>query len=638
MPKINGRECVTNGSLKAEVETDVYLRFDWEEGWTGTDSYYGRVHQIEYSVYLETGATGSYKDPREDGYTNTTHQLDVVVTNSSGYSNSSVSGIYESLTIGSNETKLLGTGAVIVPEFVYPDADNGVYFVATVTNAGVWGGSFYSWKVHNTMEAIYLQPVANIMTITSVNFPNDESNPVITYYLNERANYRDMEVERLLLYATLPDGTELFSTRDIAIVANGTYTVSLSDEARNLIVSSATTTKTAYIYFHLRTTDYDGHLFDYEVPVNCTIINANPIINQHIETTDGLSLDLTYNPNAIIADVSDVYYEIGATPQKGATIVSQYVTCDGKTQYLAAGTYENVHNPRFTFTVVDSRGNSTTKVVDQTYIPYFPITCNLTTESVTIDDVIATSKFKVSGKYYNGTFGPKDNTLYIEYRYAVGENGSFGEWKTSTPLIGEEDYLANIYITEHYQNSIVIEVKVYDSITQRELTQTYIAAPAFDWGQHDFNFNVPVTINGDLTVTGEIITNTAEKNIPYIEDEDTFYSGTGLFNYRKWSDGMAECWGSKDFSVNVSTAWGSMYTTGAISGSNISFPSGLFTATPNIQATLRVRSAGGILMAPGGAGSNIASKSQTGVYEIARGTALTGAAYTIDYYARGTWK
>ena len=81
-----------------------------------------------------------------------------------------------------------------------------------------------------------------------------------------------------------------------------------------------------------------------------------------------------------------------------------------------------------------------------------------------------------------------------------------------------------------------------------------------------------------------------------------------------------------------------MYTSGAITGSNISFPSGLFVETPVVNASLLVRSAGGILMAPEGAGDNIASTTQTGVYEIARGTSLSNAAYTINYNVKGKWK
>ena len=81
-----------------------------------------------------------------------------------------------------------------------------------------------------------------------------------------------------------------------------------------------------------------------------------------------------------------------------------------------------------------------------------------------------------------------------------------------------------------------------------------------------------------------------------------------------------------------------MYTSGAISGSNISLPYGLFAETPVINASLLVRSAGGILMAPESAGDNTASMTQTGVYEIARGTSLSNAAYTINYDIKGKWK
>lgn len=81
-----------------------------------------------------------------------------------------------------------------------------------------------------------------------------------------------------------------------------------------------------------------------------------------------------------------------------------------------------------------------------------------------------------------------------------------------------------------------------------------------------------------------------------------------------------------------------MYTSGAISGSNISFPSGFFADTPVINASLLVRSAGGILMASEVAVDKAASKTQTGVYEIARGTSLSNAAYTINYNVKGKWK
>ena len=124
--------------------------------------------------------------------------------------------------------------------------------------------------------------------------------------------------------------------------------------------------------------------------------------------------------------------------------------------------------------------------------------------------------------------------------------------------------------------------------------------------------------------------------VPSLVEQGEDYNG---WTYRKWSDGTAECWTQKSFTINVTTAWGSMYTSGTISGSNIAFPTGLFIETPNVQVSLSVRSAGGIIMAPGGAGTNnLATTAQTGIYEIARGTSLSSAQYTINYDVKGRWK
>ena len=80
-----------------------------------------------------------------------------------------------------------------------------------------------------------------------------------------------------------------------------------------------------------------------------------------------------------------------------------------------------------------------------------------------------------------------------------------------------------------------------------------------------------------------------------------------------------------------------MYASGAISGSNLTFPTNLFVAVPTVNTSLATGSLGGILMAPGGTGTNTTSKTNTGILEIARGTASTGA-FTINYDVKGRWK
>ena len=67
-------------------------------------------------------------------------------------------------------------------------------------------------------------------------------------------------------------------------------------------------------------------------------------------------------------------------------------------------------------------------------------------------------------------------------------------------------------------------------------------------------------------------------NTPMVVEEGT----SGIWTYRKWSSGIAECWGSYSSSVTISTGFGSWYykTIG-----NIGFPTGLFSLTPIVNAT-----------------------------------------------------
>lgn len=67
-------------------------------------------------------------------------------------------------------------------------------------------------------------------------------------------------------------------------------------------------------------------------------------------------------------------------------------------------------------------------------------------------------------------------------------------------------------------------------------------------------------------------------NTPMVIEQGT----SGIWTYRKWDSGIAECWGSYSSSVAITTAFGSWYykTIG-----NISFPSGLFSSAPIVNAT-----------------------------------------------------
>ena len=85
--------------------------------------------------------------------------------------------------------------------------------------------------------------------------------------------------------------------------------------------------------------------------------------------------------------------------------------------------------------------------------------------------------------------------------------------------------------------------------------------------------------------TSEVVTRKDLENIlnevlPIVERSDYIIEqGTiGIWTYRKWHSGIAECWGNKAWTVSNWTAWGSVYYS-TYSGTE-NYPSGLFTSSP----------------------------------------------------------
>ncbi len=115
----------------------------------------------------------------------------------------------------------------------------------------------------------------------------------------------------------------------------------------------------------------------------------------------------------------------------------------------------------------------------------------------------------------------------------------------------------------------------------------------------------------------------------YIADNVIVEQGTdGDWTYRKWSNGIAECWGRKTGTANITTSWGQIYFASAFSQS---LPTGLFIDVPSIQM-LNHSSNSALVMG----GSSI-SKDSFNIH-LVRGTSQSNAAYSIGFYCIGKWK
>lgn len=119
----------------------------------------------------------------------------------------------------------------------------------------------------------------------------------------------------------------------------------------------------------------------------------------------------------------------------------------------------------------------------------------------------------------------------------------------------------------------------------------------------------------------------ADLNTCYIVENGT----SGLWKYRKWSDGTAECWMlSNDVTLSFSS-WGTMYE--APLGS-FNFPSGLFIDIPCVSAQAIVKSGNAIMSTE----TSIVTKDKINSVYAIRPNTVTGTVAKASIMAKGRWK
>jgi hypothetical protein len=365
----------------------------------------------------------------------------------------------------------------------------------------------------------------------------------------------------------------------------------------------------------------------YREPLTATLklIHYDPELHIQVYDDNQDVIDrLTDNSEVLVRFLSNAKCITGAKAVKGSTINTESVKCVGETRYGPTNIYEGVKGNVFDFAVVDNHGNTNTAsktfpVETGKFIEYVKPTANVSVTEVTGDGKVAIT---VYGKYYKGGFGKVDNKLKITWSLQEHnqpyDSGVFEDVYVDTDE--EDNYSYTFQRTGlNYLDVYELSVGVSDVAVPTEVyAEAIIAAvPVFDWGRQDFAFNVPVTIQG--------------ASVPSIVEQGTNYTG---WTYRKWSDGFAECWLTKELtSVKIQTASGNGYSSGAISASNVSFPV-TFTARPTVIATL-MANGNPAFLSPS---TTAATTEQTGTYQLNSMSSVASKNYLITYDVKGRWK
>lgn len=454
-----------------------------------------------------------------------------------------------------------------------------------------------------------LDTIPRQATLTAAPNFTDEEDPAITYKnpAGSAATSLDMCIaldEKL---------TKSLSYQ--AVSKTGTnFTYRLQEADREFLWEAMGEKTSVDVYFCLRTVIGDVIFYD-KLRKKVTLVNAAPTLAPQVTEAD--TQVKKANPSAFIRYLSDVQFTIGAQGRKGASIVSQSVTCDGQTVEKASGTLKNIRSGQLVFEATDSRGYRTEYTQNLPFVNYRKPTCSIGGNR---PDTQGNFTLSVSGLCYTGSIsGLGANTIQAEYCYRT--NGDYSDWLPMTVVKGSNAYTATAEFTGlDYRTTYTFLCRVKDALTVTTTDETAIRAmPVFDWSENDFQFHVPVRIQGnDLA---DFIVEQGTKN---------------GWLYRKWHGGLAECWYRKEHTVAITNEWGILYA-GTNATGRTAYP---FTFAEKPHEAVTVKSSVPSVFATcssGGSGDN--TTTHTASYNAVRPSAYAEVSTVFfEYYVVGRWK
>lgn len=238
-----------------------------------------------------------------------------------------------------------------------------------------------------------------------------------------------------------------------------------------------------------------------------SLIKDGPIINATITDTNAVSVSYTGSAQVLVRYISNAKVLLDITPQKGATITNIRLIHGGFTyENYTELDFERVVSNKFTVYATDSRGITSRVIYEPDMVEYVPVSCNLKASRPTGEGEV---NIEIFGNYWNGNFGVESNELFVYYKYRKKTEEEFTDWIRATSL--SLDTGANTYRTYglnienlDYMATYVFQalaVDIYGNVYSSEVT--VVSTPVFDWSASDFNFNVPVTIQGQRFGKGQ---------------------------------------------------------------------------------------------------------------------------------------
>lgn len=457
-------------------------------------------------------------------------------------------------------------------------------------------------------------------SITSAPDFTDEDSPTVRY-----SNPMGSSVSALEMCIADVTGYDIIVPYRSVSKTSGSYTFNFTDSERSNLISAVGTGTSVSVRFYLRTTISGSTYLSYSTKT-LTVEVGGPVITASIADVDPVTVALTGGGTKYIKGRNSMQFSMSATGQKGATITKYNVACGNRSSSSTSGTLTNIENDVVIFSATDSRGITATKTIQLQGINYVKLTCNQTVKMLLESETAAQIELNVNGNYFDGSFGAQNNTLKIYSRHSRND-GEMGDWAEITPLISD---ISNNTYTLHADMSgfdpsgtYYFQCKAVDALGE-VITEEYPAQfiPVFDWSKNDFNFNVPVTIEGNPLND-------------YVIETGTEAMGTnGTWYWSKWKSGRAECYGCRNYGIMaVTTEWGPLYRSEVFTQS---LPYGLFVEEPEvIEITFRNGSFGAWIAKHE---TSAPSNSDSGSFIVVRPASAKLSPSNISFNVIGRWK
>lgn len=506
----------------------------------------------------------------------------------------------------SKKTTLLGSKS-----FTVYHNDNGSKSVS-LSASWVFNGTYSGTSVGTVTASTtaVLDDIPRAATVTSgTNFVSN-ANPTISY-----TNPGGFTVDA---YIEIPDVLALFRYN---IGNSGSYTWALTAAEREQLIKAAPNSTTLSVRLGIRTTIGSTYKYSYATKTMTVHSSVVPTITNILWTkssSEPSTWPITQNLSKGTMSIS------GASGALGSTIKSYSLTFAGYSSTSSTLTVPNIASSgklSAVAKVTDSRNRTTTKTVEFTVSAY-----------------------------------KKPQATVSAYRSnASGVEDALGEYLCvkATPSFSAVGNNAIVTLNMKYKKHSDV---VYTSVALTSGVSKIVPASSdytWDWVVDVADRVSSIGYGGSIS-TGEVVVDilyngkgiglgkVAEgegldvawdvkvKGSP-MEDYVVEQGTSGIWIYRKWASGIAECWGVSDaITQTTSTDWNVMTSNTATP--SIAYPF-TFKNSPVVSPSVHIHDGNFWLVT-----FNAGSTTKTPTYQIARGKSATTVTFKLGFHVFGQWK